>query len=71
MFFNNFIICLDSYLVTSSKVDGEKVPEEESWHVVQDEAIKRQVERCNSCLLFLEKKVSVRIGLIKSVLFFI
>lgn len=46
------------YLVTRSEVDGEEVPEEESRHVVQDQAIQRQVQRCNPCLLLLERQQS-------------
>lgn len=47
---------LDSYLVTRSEVDGEEVPEEESRHVVQDQAIQRQIERRNSRLFLLERR---------------
>lgn len=45
---------LDFYLVTRSEVDGEEVSEEKPRHVVQDQAVQRQVEGCNSCLLLLE-----------------
>lgn len=47
-------ISFSVYLVTRSEVDGKKVPEEESWHVVQDQPVQRQVEGRYSCLLLLE-----------------
>lgn len=47
---------IHSYLVTRSEVDGEEVPEEEPRHVVQDQAVQRQVERRYSCLLLLERR---------------
>lgn len=42
-----------SYLVAGGEVDGEKVPEEEPRHVVQDEAVQRQVEGRDPGLLLL------------------
>lgn len=54
-----------TYLVTRGEVDGEEVPEEESRHVVQDQAVQRQVERCNSRLLLLERQPKKRASLCK------
>lgn len=47
---------LSSYLIARREVDGEEIPEEESRHVVQDEAVQRQVQRCDPRLLLLERQ---------------
>lgn len=46
----------DAYLVAGCKADGKQVPQEEAWHVIQDEAVDGQVERGDPRLPVLEEQ---------------
>lgn len=51
---NNMQAWFSFYLIARREIDGEEIPEEESRHVVQDQAVERQVQRCYSGLFLLE-----------------